>query len=600
MLLPLVIVTAGICTYWNSLRSPFIWDDNTAVVSNRTIRYLSLLWDVFSPPRDTPVAGRPLVNLSFAINYAFGGLNETGYHIVNISIHVTCALLLFGIVRRTLMRLGSRGGSHDRRAVAPSPALFPAADVTALVTALLWMVHPLQTEVVDYITQRSESLMALFFLLTLYSAIRAQAIAGAAVTHKGDPGPGASRKRTADAKHTLPVNPWQALAIAACACGMLTKESMVVAPLIVVLYDWAFEFDSFRAAMRARRWLYAGLASTWVILAAVLWSVPRSTVGASAAVGAWTYLLNQMEVIGRYLRLSIWPSALVLDYGVPRSVALGDVLPGGLVIIGLIAAGGVALARSRALGFLAVWFFLTLAPTSSVIPITSEVGAERRMYLPLAALATLAVIGARAGFDRLTTGRSRPTTVQPKRPSTSPGGATDEPVIGVARITAAGLTVVILLALAGRTIARNAEYQNPLTLWRTDVERRPHGRSRMAFAGELVGAGQHDQAVAQFREAIKDFPDARLSFGAELILQQQQFEEGIAVLRQFIADGPSRPKQRAAHTLLAQAFAAQDKLDQAADEWRAILKDAPGDPSASASLAQVLSAQAQGGAATAQ
>ena len=132
--------------------------------------------------------------------------------------HIACALLLFGIVRRTLAGLAAR-----------------SADGTALVAALLWMLHPLQSEAVDYITQRSESLMALFFLLTLYCAIRARQNHGTrASTRQADRAP-------------LKGNPastvrWQTLSVVACACGMASKESMVVAPLIVVLYDRAFEF----------------------------------------------------------------------------------------------------------------------------------------------------------------------------------------------------------------------------------------------------------------------------------------------------------------------------------------------------------------------
>src|SRR5262245_18039436 len=96
----LAIIAVGVATYWNSLAGRFIWDDETAIVSNQTIQHL---WpDPLSPPRETPVAGRPLVNLSLAINYAVGGLNETGYHAVNIALHIVCALLLFGIVRCTL------------------------------------------------------------------------------------------------------------------------------------------------------------------------------------------------------------------------------------------------------------------------------------------------------------------------------------------------------------------------------------------------------------------------------------------------------------------------------------------------------------------
>jgi hypothetical protein len=147
--LALVIIAVGVCTFWNSIGAPFVWDDQTAIVTNRTIQHLWPLSEPLMPPRETPVAGRPLVNLSFALNYAFGGLDGAGYHAVNIALHIACALLLFGIVRRSLA--SSRIPTGVRA----------AASNTAVVIALLWLVHPLQSEVVDYVNQRSESLMAL-------------------------------------------------------------------------------------------------------------------------------------------------------------------------------------------------------------------------------------------------------------------------------------------------------------------------------------------------------------------------------------------------------------------------------------------------------
>ena len=334
----LVIVVAGASTYWNSLGGSFVWDDQTSIVTNPTILHLWPLSDPLRPPRETPVAGRPLVNLSFAVNYALGGLAETGYHVGNVSIHVACAMLLFGFVRRTLARprtgVGGKPGEDEAR-----------ARLTALVAALLWMLHPLQSEAVDYITQRSESLMALFFLLTLYCAQRAH--------------------RSAYAGR------WQTLSVLSCACGMASKESMVTAPLAVLLYDRVFEFNSLGQAVRSRTRLYAGLAATWIEVAAFLWQQPRSTAGLSAAIDPWTYLLNQVQMIGRYLRLSLWPRALVLDYGLPRPLSIGDVTPDALIIVPLVVATGIALVRWPAVGFLGATFFLTLAPTSSLIPIVS-------------------------------------------------------------------------------------------------------------------------------------------------------------------------------------------------------------------------------------
>src|SRR4029077_9980188 len=101
-LLASLIVVIGVATYWNSLNAPFVWDDQTAILTNHTIQRLWPLSEPLTPPRETPVAGRPLVNLSFAINYAVGGFAQPSYHAVNIAIHIACALLLFAIVRSTL------------------------------------------------------------------------------------------------------------------------------------------------------------------------------------------------------------------------------------------------------------------------------------------------------------------------------------------------------------------------------------------------------------------------------------------------------------------------------------------------------------------
>ena len=197
---------------------------------------------------------------------------------------------------------------------------------------------------------------------------------------------------------------------------------MVTAPLVVVLYDRVFVFDSFRDAIRSRRGLYAGLAATWAVLAALMWSGPRSAVGGfSTGISPWTYLLNQAQMIAHYLRLTVWPRSLVVFYGWPVALTLGDVLPYALLVTALLAATIVALVRAPALGFLGAWFFMTLAPTSSVVPIATEVGAERRMYLPLLALIVLVAVPVQRGCGDGTRRRASPSGrcpgVQSSRPS---------------------------------------------------------------------------------------------------------------------------------------------------------------------------------------
>jgi Flp pilus assembly protein TadD len=478
-----VVLLAAIAfaTYWNALRIPFVWDDDNAITRNQSIHDITAS---LSPPLETPLSGRPVASLSFALNYAVGGLDPVGYHAVNLVIHIANALLLFGIVSRTLRKGG------DAQAISP--------DAVGLAASLIWMVHPLLSETVDYTTQRTESLMGLFFLLTLYASIRALA----------------SRKKK---------RRWTVVGIASCAAGMATKESMAIAPIAIVLYDLVFEFDSIAEALAARRALYAGLAATWVELAVIMWRWPRSTVGGTA-VNPVTYALNQAEMIARYLRLSVWPNALVVDYGVPRPVHVGDVVPQLALIGALITLTIVALVRWPAFGFLGAMFFLTLAPTSSVVPILTEVGAERRMYLPLATLVVFAVVlGARA-----TEGR---------------------------RKAAAALLIVVGGALAIRTVARNRDYDSALTLWKNVVEVRPQGRARFAYANELLALGRNEEATSQLRLAIADNADARAGLGTALLLQGN-LDEGIEVLQTFVDANPTLPNRIPARALLGQAHQA--------------------------------------------
>ena len=230
-----LIVVAGMLTYANSTTGPFIYDDLTAIRQNDTIRNIWPISRPLSPPRETPVAGRPIVNLSLAINYALGGLDVTGYHVANIAVHIACALVLFGLVRRTLLapRLNDRFGS--------------SADAVALASALLWMVHPLQTEAVDYVTQRTESMMGLFWLLTLYCSIRA--------------------RRSAHATG------WTVASVLACGIGMACKESMATVPLVVAYTTARVRVRLFRQGIESR-WRLRGAGGNWLVVVAVVLAVP--------------------------------------------------------------------------------------------------------------------------------------------------------------------------------------------------------------------------------------------------------------------------------------------------------------------------------------
>jgi tetratricopeptide (TPR) repeat protein len=356
------LACAVAAAFGRGLWGPFLYDDVDSVAANPSIRRLAT---ALSPPFGTTVSGRPVLNASFALNYLVSGGDVRSYHALNIAIHAAAALALFGVVRRTLATAaaGSRGGTEGLWA--------------AFGAALLWAVHPLQVESVTYIVQRGESLMGLFYLLTLYCFIR-----------RAEGGRGARA--------------WGAASAGACLLGMGTKEVMATAPVVVLLWDWTFVGGTLRECLRRGRTLYAAYAACWIPLAFLVAGAGGrgGSAGFGSAVPWWAYLLTQFTAIVRYLRLCAWPRPLVGDYG---RILAGDPLEVALcaaVVLSLAAAAVVLVRRRRALGFAGASFLIILAPSSSVIPVSTEIMAEHRMYLPLAAVATLGALALGAALGR--------------------------------------------------------------------------------------------------------------------------------------------------------------------------------------------------------
>jgi tetratricopeptide (TPR) repeat protein/multisubunit Na+/H+ antiporter MnhC subunit len=435
-----VLILVALGAYWNSFNVPFLFDDKSSISDNSSIRHLGQIGAVLSPSTTGTTAARPLLNLSFALNYAGGGLSVRGYHAVNLLIHICAGLALLGIVRRTLLLLSLRGLYGE------------AALPLAAFAALLWTLHPLQTEAVTYISQRAESLMGLFYLLTLYGFIRSV---------------------TAESR-----NCWLILSVAACLCGMATKQVMVTAPVLVLLYDRAFVSGSFRTALTKRRWYYVSLVTTWLLLGFLMHrsSLAAVSVGFHAAVGWPAYALTELRVVTDYLKLAFWPNPLVFDYG-SQIIATDPltVVPYALIITAILIGVAIAWRRFPMAGFLGCWFFLILAPTSTVVPIATQPMAESRMYLPLAAVVVLLTLWSYA------IGRRR-------------------------ALVALGVIVVGLGALTAR---RNHDYRSEVSIWENTVARQPQSSRGHSILGVAL-AGIPDripEAIAHCEEALRLKPD---------------------------------------------------------------------------------------------
>jgi tetratricopeptide (TPR) repeat protein len=499
-----IVVVLPTLAYLNSFSGAFVFDDEVNILKNPSIRHLGSLGAVLSPPALSGAGGRPLTNLSLALNYALSGSQEWSYHALSLAIHLGCALLLFAILRETF------------RSPRLPPALIGQSVVIAGTAATLWAVHPVQTATVTYLSQRTEELMALFYLLLLWCFIR--------LVQTG-------QRR------------WWCGAIAAAAAGMASKETMVTAPLVLFLYDRTFLADSLAQAWAKRGRFHASVAATWAILAyfVVRTHLEQRGVGFALGIKSTTYLLAECRAVMTYLKLSVWPHPLVFDYGPVFSADAAAALPYAIPLALALAGTGWLLARNQPAGFGLGWFFIVLAPTSSIIPIIQQPIAENRMYLPLAGL--LAVLTA-ALFRWI-----------------GPRGL--------------WLAVAAAVAAAAATAARNQVYASEEHLWTETAAAYPaNPRADFALGHLLARTGRDAEAVAKFEKAIRIAPsyiDAHTQLGV-VLLRQGRVADAVRQFRQALI---LRPESVEARVDLGTALKTAGRYREAIEEFESALRLEP-------------------------
>lgn len=442
-LTPLLLALAVCAVYANSLQGVMLFDDPLRLIANPSIRQL---W----PAEWLEYNQRPVAYFTFTLNYVLHGTALAGWHVVNIAIHLLAGLTLYGIVRRMLLQWLPEEASRPLR-----------AEVLAGLSALLWLVHPLQTESVTYIVQRIEALMGLFVLLTLYGFIRSQE----------------NERKTG----------WLLFSIVCCLLGCATKEVGAMAPLVVLWYDRAFVAGSWGEILKRRWWYYAGLCCGWLLLGWLMasrWEMYSDAAGSVPGLTPLTYFVNQPPVILHYLRLSVWPTGQNLDRTWPLAEGSGQLVIPFLLVTLLFALTFTAIWKWRRWSFAGGWFFLILAPTSSFVPI-ADLSFEHRMYLPLAALAVLAVLAVEWLVRRISSHSSQRT---------------------VLKYVAAGV-LTLAACLGTATVLRNRVYHSPEAMWQNVLQTAPDSaRAHNLLSRELLRDGRYQAALRHAERAVELIP----------------------------------------------------------------------------------------------
>ncbi len=520
-----VMIGVAAAIYRTSMGNEFIFDDRPAIVENESIR---AIWPLFgenkssgplNPKKRTPLTARPLVNLAFAIDYHFGELNPTGYRVAQTSMHVLAAAILWFIVASTLRR--SRfDGKYDQ-----------AVAVLGFASAMLWMLHPLNSETVLFLTQRTELMMGLFYFLTLACCI----------------GRWNSDRIVWRFGFTL-------LAILFCVLGILCKETMATAPLVILVYQWTFVESSLRRLLKSEWLFYCGLACCWIPIT-LLYTSGFVTPGG----GFWNdipathWWLTQCAVVLLYLKLTFWPWPLVIHYEVPIWESLRDAWPAVAAVTALIGLNFVALWKRLPIGFVGVCFFIVLSPTL-LIPLPGETAAERRMYVPLAAVVPYLLVAVYEVACRISSWlKASPEKSQP-------------------RIAPLVVCLVIATSISGTMAAviahRIPAYQNQLSIWNDAMLRQPENPAAWTNVGvTLAEQGKLSESLPYLEHAVALKPNYyRWRFNLAHALERLGRQDDS--ITQYRLSIKQKPGESATHYNLARVLEQTGRIDQAIEQYR--------------------------------
>ena len=532
-----LIVVLGFIVYSNTFHAPFTFDDERNIVRNDVIKNLTNFFFSSSGYHSDPK--RFIGYLTFALNYRFGDIDVTGYHILNLGIHVANALLVYTLLLLTF-----------RTPYLRSSSVTPFSKWIALFVGILFVVHPLQTQAVTYIIQRFASLATMFYLIALVLYVKMRLL------------------QNSVSPSNWKIFPLYFLSLVAIILSMKTKEIAFTLPIMIVLYDFFF----FKQINRKNLLILIPIILTLFIIPASFINIQKPAeevvyynVGEvtkdSAFIPRMDYLLTQIRVVTTYIRLLFFPLKQNLDYDYPiyHSFFIPEIFLSFLLLLGLFAIavfmfikwqkGSDSIFLLIAYGIL--WFFITLSVESILVPVGSggsvygEVISEHRAYLPS--------IGVFIAFSTFIF------VIKKKLKTSIPAGA-----VAIMLCLAAGV-----VAFAVATYARNNLWKNEISLWKDVVRKspakpRPYNRLGIAYYKN----GFLEDAIREYQTAIRiqpDYFDAHNNLGV-VYLKLGRVQEGTRELKAAYAKG---------HYDLGLAYLRKGQLEEALREFQTTVDGLP-------------------------
>ena len=554
----------AIALYLNSLNNPFIFDDFPNIVNNPYIRNLKDIPLFLKGLLTYTNPFRLLPNVSFAINYHFHKVNVFGYHVVNLVLHILSGLLVYFIARNLFILESERNKSLSDD---PKSLHRQKTNYLSLLAAAIFISHPIQVNAVTYIVERNEVFASLFYLLGFYLFMKM----------------GSSRGRPkALLVFGIPLIFFLAV---------LSKEISFTFPINLALFDLMYMCEN-REMVKRRLKVYIGIG-----LPLILYPIFFLRGGIFAMLfrqshpwTPWENFLTQSNVIIQYFKLILLPLLrwLNIDHGFQISKSLFEYptfVSISIILFLLILATGL-IRKKRLISFSIFWFFIVLAPTSSIIPIP-DIMVEYRLYLPMFSLSLILALGLHYLFQLLARYHSK--------------------ILGQGVVW--GISILILSFYSVVTVERNKIFGDELTLWSDAVKKSPEKiRPKISLVGAYNQHGLYDQAIATSLEVLKreprdhqiytklgvsymfkrDYDKAIDAFKTSIeinennpiaynnlgiiYLERKDFDQAIAFLRKAMALDPDRAE---AYNNLAKTFATKGLLDEAIKEEKEAIRIDP-------------------------